>query len=255
MSCDPLTCWIEMYKEYMCGKDKLIITGTRRIQTNMWGVPTTEIIPFEKNCIFINEDDTVGWKWDRPDPKPLPGETYTAPTYPDITTGTSPWGGYNSNPNLPVKVSDISSLTLSVDYHYPVLPSPSDGLNFAYDAWILDKKKPDKETLRTKKELMIWVNRQNVPMPAPQAQVSDGINLYDLDAWTGYNAFILNVPPPSGAASHKVDVKKLLDYLVAHDLIPANWYLAEIALGNEIWKSRGQINIDKMEINLNGVVI
>ena len=239
----------------LCGKDKVIEYGTRRIQTNLWGVPSNESINYNKNCVFLNSDGTFGWKWDRPNPQALPGDQYVAPIYPDITTGTSPWGGYASNPNLPIKVSDILSLTLSVDYRYSVLPSQSDSLNFAYDMWVLDKPVPDQVSLDTKKEIMIWISKQNVPMPAPIAKVSDGINTYNLDAWEGYNAFMLEAPLSSGNKSHRVNANRLLDYLVAHDLIPADWYLAEIALGNEIWKSQGQINIKTMTYELNGVNI
>jgi len=218
-------------------------------------VPSNEYINLSKNCVLLNSDGTFGWKWDRPDPKPLPGEQYIAPIYPDITTGTSPWGGYNSNPNLPVKVRDIGSLMFSVDYRYSVLPSRSDGLNFAYDMWVLDKPVPDQVSLDTRKEIMIWINKQNVPMPPPIAQVSDGINKYSLDAWEGYNAFMLEVLPSYGSKSHNVNVKVLLDYLVHRGFIPADWYLAEVGLGNEIWKSRGQMQITKLEYMLNGISI
>ena len=254
MSCDPLACSIEMYKNYMCGRDKVIISGTRRIQTNLWGVPTNEVVDFEKNCVFVDESDKYGWKWDRPDPKPSPGQQDPWPIYPDVTTGTTPWGGYNTNPSLPVKISDIKTLVFRVEYEYTAMPSPSDGLNFAYDAWIIDKAKPDAETLRTKRELMIWINKQNVGMPAGPS-VSDGMNTYTLATWEGYNAFMLEVVPPSGVATHEVNVKKLLDYLVQQNLIPANWYLAEIAIGNEVWKSKGAMLLTKIELNLNGQVI
>ncbi|MDP2816165.1 MAG: hypothetical protein Q8O19_05755 [Rectinemataceae bacterium] len=235
----------------VCGKNQVIIAGTRRLQTNLWGVTDGEEIDMAKNCCIMCYSG-YGWKWDRQNPKPLPDSKYTAPIYPDITTGTSPWGGYNSNPNLPVKISDINTLEFRVDYEYLIMPSGDDSLNFAYDAWVLDKPKPDGETLLTKKEIMIWVNRQNVPMPSPVAQVSDGTNTYDLMAWENYYAFILNVLPAEGENSHKVNVKLLIDYLVEHGYIPVTWYLAEIALGNEIWKSSGRMQIRDMAIVLNG---
>uniref|UniRef100_A0A6M3LWK7 Putative glycoside hydrolase n=1 Tax=viral metagenome TaxID=1070528 RepID=A0A6M3LWK7_9ZZZZ len=235
----------------VCGKNKVIIIGTRRLQTNLWGIPDSEQIDMAKNCAIMCYSG-YGWKWDRQNPKPLPDQTYTAPIYPDLTTGSSPWGGYASNPNLPVQISAINALEFNVNYEYLMMPSSDDSLNFAYDMWVVDKPIPDAETLRTKKEIMIWVNRQNVPMPPAVAQVSDGVNLYDLMAWENYNAFILNVLPAEGVNSHTVNVKALIDYLVDHGYIPATWYLSEIALGNEIWKSAGRMQIRNMTIALNG---
>ena len=245
---------INWMSDYKCGRDRLVEWGTRRVQTNLWGVPPDESFRDYRNCVFVYPW-YFGWKWDRQYPKPLPGEQSVSPICPDITTGTTPWGGYATNPNLPVKVGDIQSLMFSVNYRYSVIPYPKDSFNLAYDMWVLDKKVPDKVSLNTKKEIMIWVNRQNVPMPPPVAQVSDGINTYDLVAWEGYNAFMLNVPASYGSKTHTVNVNVLLDYLVAQNLIPADWYLAEIGLGNEVWKSRGQINVTKLAYNLNGVSI
>lgn len=242
--------------ERECGKDQVIEFGTRRLQTNLWGVGENEKIPPFRDCVF-NYGRYFGWRWDRSNPVPMPGDRNVSPIYPDITTGTSPWGGYHTNPLLPVQVNKIQSLQFEVKYMYTIPPRKEDSLNLAYDIWVIDRPVPDDVSLKTKKEIMVWANRQNVPMPAPKAQVDDGINQYDLMAWDNYNAFIpaTDVLPRFGVHTHRADVKKLVDYLVQQNLIPADWYLAEIALGNEVWKGRGMVYVIDWSLNLNGVQI
>lgn len=235
-----------------CGKDQVLDFNKKRLITNLWGIGQNEIIPMDKNCIFVNSDDTYGWRWDRPSPVPQTGQTNIAPIAPSVCVGTDPWGGFSTSEYLPIRIRDINSLVLYANYIYSVVPSPEDSQNLSYDLWITDTGNPNPGTPR--QELMIWMNRINVPMPEDKRRedVSDGYNTYKQYAWENYHAFILDVPPQSGLKTHTVDVKKILDYLLNKGELKGEQWLALIVLENEVWKGTGKLTVNNMDAYLNG---
>jgi len=240
---------------YKCGRGQVIEFGSRRLATNLWGAPLDENISPLDNCVFKNYDGTFGWTWNRTVPVALSGENNTSPIYPSVGTGTDPWGEYSTSKYLPKRIMDISSFTLEVRYQYSALPSPSDSVNLAYDIWITDTDRPNHETPR--KEVMIWLNRLNVPMPEDKRRedVSDGYNTYRQYAIENATAFIIDSAPSSGVEYQKANPKKLIDYLVAKGDLNGNLWVSKIDLGSEVWKSQGKINILKLYIKINNILI
>ncbi len=240
---------------YKCGRDQVIEFGSRRLVTSLWGAPLDENISPLDNCVFKNYDGTFGWTWNRTVPVALSGENNTSPIYPSVGTGTDPWGGYSTSKYLPKRIMDISSFTLEVRYQYSALPSPSDSVNLAYDIWITDTDRPNHE--RPRNEIMIWLNRLNVPMPEDKRleDVSDGYNTYRQYAYGNYTAFIIDMPPSSGTKYHKANPKKLIDYLAAKGTLSGDLWISKIDLGSEVWKSQGKIEILKLYIKINNMLI
>ena len=240
---------------YKCGRGQVIDFGSKRLATNLWGAPLDENISLDDNCVFKNYDGTFGWTWNRTVPVALSGENIPSPIYPSVGTGTDPWGGYSTSKYLPVRIMDIGSFTLEVRYRYSALPSPSDSVNFAYDIWITDTDKPNPETPR--KEVMIWLNRLNVPMPEDKRleDVSDGYNTYRQYAIENTTAFIIDAVPLSGVKYQKANPGKLIDYLVAKGDLNGNLWISKIDLGSEVWKSQGKIEIFKLYIKINNTLI
>lgn len=234
-----------------CGKDQVIDFNKKRLITNLWGIGRNETIPFDKNCIFVNSDNTHGWRWDRPSPAPQTGKT-TSPIAPSACIGTDPWGGFSTSEYLPIRIRDIDSLKLYVEYNYSVMPSPDDSQNLSYDLWITESGNPNPNTPR--QELMIWLNRLSVPMPEDKLRedVSDGYNTYRQYAWENYHAFILDVLPQPGLKTHTVDVKKLLEYILNKGELKKEQWLALIAFESEVWKGAGELTVNNMDAYLNG---
>lgn len=228
--------------------EQRIDLNARRLSTNYWGASAQENIPQYDNCVFSN-NRTFGWMWNRTQP------ASGGPIYFSVATGTDPWGGYSNSRYLPVKIMNLSSFMLEVRYQYLTLPSQSDSVNFAYDIWITDTDKPGQGTQRN--EVMIWLNRLNVPMPEDKRKedVSDGYNTYTQYAWENYHAFILNDAPASGRKYQKVNPKKLIDYLAAKGDLNPNLWVSQIDLGSEVWKSRGKLEILYLNIRLNNKLI
>ena len=240
---------------YKCGRDQIIEIGSRRLTTNMWGAPLDENISPLDNCVFINYDGSFGWSWNRTVPVALSGETDPFPIYPSVGTGTDPWGGYSTSKYFPVRIMNVSSFTLEVRYQYSALPSPSDSVNLAYDIWITDTDKPNHEIPR--KEIMIWLNRLNVPMPEDKRleDVSDGYNTYRQYAYGNYTAFIIDSAPSSGIKYQNANPRKLIDYLVAKGTLSSDLWISKIDLGSEVYKSQGKINILKLNMRINNILI
>jgi hypothetical protein len=62
-----------------CGRSPIfgentIRWGSRTLTNNTWGAPREEVFT---SGIFLNEDKTFGWYWDRPNPlKMMPDDNY-----------------------------------------------------------------------------------------------------------------------------------------------------------------------------------
>jgi len=239
-----------------CGRDQVIDLGSRRLFTNLWGAPSHENISLNENCVFRSYGASFGWMWNRMDPV-ASGKNNVLPIYPSVATGTDPWGGYStSSKYLPVRIMNISSFILDVRYSYSALPSSSDSVNLAYDIWITDTDNPNPGTPRN--EVMIWLNRLNVPMPEDKRgeDVSDGYNTYTHYSYDGnYHAFIMNVEPSSGVKYHKANPKKLIDYLVTKGDLSGDLWVSRIDLGSEVWKGDGKLEIQNLNVMINNIFI
>jgi hypothetical protein len=222
--------------------------GPHTLTNNTWGAPKEEVLT---SGIFLNEDNTFGWYWDRQDPlKMAPDDSFAKPIYPNVRIGATTSVKSNSR-YFPVKLKDIKSLIFDVSYNYPTLPTGA--YNLSYEIIISDKNKPD-ANLVPKAEVMIWLQRNlfGQPVNTYQYDISDQINTYGLYSWVMtdghyYASFIMN-GEPQFQGQYKVDAKIILDRL---DLNP-DWYVLGIQFGNEVVSGAGKIQIDQLVVTING---
>jgi hypothetical protein len=223
----------------------IITVGSRQIINNTWGAPPEEKLT---TGIYLNQDKTFGWYWDRPDPMTKPEITGLQPLYPNVKVGGD-IGGKSTTRSLPIKAEAIKQLQFSIDYLYVTPPT---GLyNLAYQMYFANPKTAP-GSQQGIVEVMIWIHYTfGQPPSAYKGIFSDGVNSYDLYSFSRideqYMAFMMK-GQPGFKAQHLVDAKELLTYAA----IDPNWYLYSIHLGNEILKGSGKLIINRLEINLNG---
>jgi hypothetical protein len=216
------------------------------ITRNYWGASSDEKLTGD---IFLNKDDSFGWFWSRENPQSKPGAKGILPIYPNVRVGAD-IGQESNSEYFPLKASEINSLSFYVDYSYP--QEPTGEYNFAYQMYFSDVPEPDLKTV-PQAEVMVWIHSTfGQPPHTFQGDYSDNHNNYKLYAWTqvdgrGYFSFIMKGKPVF-AGQHIVDVKQLLSNIA----ISPGWYLLGVHLGNEILIGSGKVQIQQLEIVLNG---
>jgi hypothetical protein len=225
---------------------KTIEFNRGKLCNNQWGAPLEENL----NCsIYLSQNNTFGWYWDRTNPLVKSGMNGVLPIYPSVRVGGNPWEKSNSV-LFPVKVMNVNSLMLNLNYKYATIPDGS--YDFAYDLFLTDTDQPCSTPVR-KAEVMIWIHQSSLPPGGSyKGDFSDGINTYELYSYVMadgrlYFAFVMKGQPLYNA-QYKIDAKKLLDYL---NLNP-NWYIPGIELGNEIINGSGNLEITQFDVILNG---
>lgn len=221
------------------------------LYNNLWGVTDKEKEKgTTKSYLYYVFDGNFGWEWNRPDAKSNP---YDLPAYPEVIVGKKPGSNEDStSPYFPIKLSDVKSLTVEIEYKY-VKPAKGD-YNLAFDIYFVDPSDPYKKV----SNVMIWINGRLKGDP-PIKMVSDGINDYEYHyrepsggQYWPWHAFILKNQDPT-ATYIKIDIKKLWEQLP--ESLDNKLILPGIEFGNEIWLGSGRIEISRYTINLNGNVV
>ena len=217
-----------------------------KLCNNQWGASLEENL----NCaVYISQNNTFGWYWDRKSPLVKSGMNGVLPIYPSVRIGGSPWEKSNSV-LFPVKVSDTKSLMLTLNYKYAAIPEGA--YDFAYDMFLTDTDQPSSNPKRNA-EVMIWIQRTlSPPDGCYKGDFSDGTNTFGLYSYVMadgrlYYAFVMKGQPLFDA-QYKIDAKKLLDNLNLN----SSWYIPGIELGNEVISGSGNIEITQFDITLNG---
>jgi hypothetical protein len=225
----------------------LIKFNSKRLNNNLWGAPLEETLT---SVIYLNENKTFGWYWNRPNPLSKPGVNGYQPIYPNIKIGGNPWETSMTS-SFPVKVSEIKTLTVDAEYSYPV--SPTGTYNLAYDLFLSDTNQACSDP-KPKSEIMVWLHHTlQQPPDAYRGDCSDGINTFEMYSFTMpnnrlYYAFVMKEQPKL-QAQYTINIGKLLENLK----LDSNWFLHGVELGNEVVNGNGCIEIKKINVNLNGV--
>lgn len=161
-----------------CTDGAVIIDGIYKYMNNTWGV--NEDITYQQCLIQKDENGTKKYGWTWTFSGKAPNWVYS---YPEILVGWSPWGGGTAtDPSYPVKISDISSLTMTFDVDMDINGS----YNLAPEIWIISSKpasptmeKP--ETLITT-EIMFWMDYTSGTQPSGSVVgvIESGGKQYDL---------------------------------------------------------------------------
>ena len=228
--------------EVHCGDwDELADSGLV-YQNNVWG--KGDIADYEQ-CLLTRSVDGVveyGWRWE------WPKGTGHVKAYPQVIYGHKPWNAASTTSILPARIKSIKELSIA----YAVEMSAQGTYNLAYDIWLTSSNPPTPDTITH--ELMIWMDRtfeaQSRKYLAGQVVVDDIV--YDLylrpnfhpASGAGYIAFVSREPRFSGV----VDVVALLGYLVEHDHISADHYVASVELGNEVIDGTGELWLQRFQV-------
>jgi hypothetical protein len=220
--------------------------GSRTLTNNTWGASSNENLT---SGVYLNQDNSFGWYWDRENPNLTPGASLGQPIFPNVRVGGGPAVKSNSK-YFPLLASDIQSMTFDVEYKYQTLPTGY--YNLAYEMLFSDQNQPS-PNLVPKAEVMIWLHATfGQPPSSYQGDMSDGNNDYSLYSWVRgdgrmYSCFFMKGGPQPGGV-HTVDVKKLLSNLS----LDPSWYLLGVELGSEVVNGIGKIEISKLVLNMNG---
>ena len=211
-------------------------------QNNVWG--KGDIADYEQ-CLLTRRLDGAteyGWRWQWPK-----GAGHVK-AYPQVIYGHKPWNSASTTSVLPARIASIKELSIA----YAVDMSAQGTYNLAYDIWLTSSNPPTPDTITH--EVMIWMDRTFEAQPrrylAGQVVVDDIV--YDLylrsnfhsASGADYIAFVSREPRLDGV----VDVAAFLGYLVEHDHIDADPYVASVELGNEVIDGTGELWLQRFQV-------
>lgn len=210
------------------------------LENNVWG---KGVITNYLQCIFykdIEDQNEFGWEWT------WPSSGSNVKAYPEIIYGHKPWSLTSTTPSLPLKISDVQSISLILNSDL----TASGSFNLAYDIWITTTNVPSENVIS--REIMIWLTNNQL-MPAGEkieTVIIDEVN-YDLYQHTfpgwEYIAFLPHEPLTSTTIKFERFVNTLIDF----KLLEETEFIASIEFGNEIVDGSGNLIIHQYEISVN----
>jgi hypothetical protein len=229
-----------------CLDEALENRGEYRVENNTWGKGD---LTGWSQCIGIGEGTggtiTARWNWDWLNS----GSNIKA--YPEIIFGQKP-GRITTSRALPVKLSQISELTVS----YDITSSYSGIGNVAFDIWLTDSPNPDTFGVPPiTHEIMIWIDQQGSLAPGGGFKERFTLNevtyaVYVAPKWGEGWEYIAFFSPDSQMGIGSLDLNSFLKYLEESNLVTGDEYLASIELGNEIATGSGETIVESYSISL-----
>lgn len=180
-------------------------------------------------------------------PGPLGGWDYYAHdetggvlAYPCIIAGVHPWSALKVPP-WPIKIGeDIGQLVVN----YAVRTEATGRRNLAIDAWIIDGSAPSEKAIAA--ELMVWLDSEYSPTPAGSIIDDSG----EFQVWVGgTNWPIVSYVQRKKSSSGSVLLGLLINNYLSRGVLPGDYYLSSVELGNEIWNGSGSTIIDEFSVN------
>lgn len=209
------------------------------VSNNVWNKGS---ITNYTQCIFREEEDgqiQFGWEWN------WPSSGWDVKSYPEIIFGHKPWSLSSTTPSLPLKISDVQSISITLESDLVT----SGSCNLAFDIWITDTDEPSEDVIN--KEIMIWLTNNEL-MPAGEKIATVLINEinYDLfqyffEGWE-YLAFLAHEPTTTSSIQLELFLNTLIDFQLLED----TEFIASIELGNEIVDGAGIITIESYGITV-----
>ena len=213
-------------------------------QNNVWG--KGDLVDYEQCLLTRTVDGMVeyGWRWQ------WPAGSGRVKAYPEVIYGHKPWNKASTTPFLPARLASIRKLSIA----YAVELSAQGAYNLAYDIWVTGSVPPAPDTITH--EVMIWLAGTFEAQPrrflAGRVMV-DGAT-YDLylhpefhgESGADYIAFVSREARLQGT----IDVRRFLDYLVEHDHVPGDHYVAAVELGSEVVDGAGELWLQRFEVTV-----
>ena len=213
------------------------------LKCNLWG--KAKLKGGDPKLCTFKQGDYWGWSWE------LPNNARGVIGYPALEVGRGPWGNKKKEKEagFPVPVDDIKKLTVDYDFEMYVKHKK---YNLAFDLWLTNEEFGNQKNITT--EIMIWEDyfdfssygkvKDVIETPFGTYKVHVGwLENKKFEQNWNYIAFVRTETRVEGS----VDIKYLLDYLVANNHIDKNHYFTSVELGNEIGNSSGLALVKKFE--------
>ncbi len=238
----PVQSFEAAQSESHCGDWDELTDSVLIYQNNVWG--KGDITDYEQCLLKRNHDGATeyGWRWQWPE------GTGQVKAYPQVIYGHKPWNSKSSTSVLPARIASITQLSIA----YSVELSAAGAYNLAYDIWLTSANPPTPDTITH--EVMIWLDQtfEAQPQVFQAGQFVAGDIAYDLyvrpgfhpESGANYIAFVSQKPQLSGV----VDIVEFLSYLVDHNHISADHYVASIELGNEVIEGAGELWLQHFQV-------
>jgi len=182
------------------------------LENNVWGDRSAEV------CSFTG--GLAGWFWRKPFPS-------THPIYPEIIYGKKPWLRHSTTSMLPVRIRELPSLIIEVDY----TTIARGKYNVLIDIWITRNRRADPKSITA--EIGIYLKLHKSPRDCELVEIDGHYYCYRVTqggAGSKLYQFMLLDPPPE-----RLDLMKFIRFTgLDRDL-----YVASVEFGNEVWWGYG----------------
>ena len=225
------------------GRVQVPFTGDRWYNSNVWNKAAAGGEPYEQ-CILrrvVDGEDEYGWRWR------WPLGTGDVKGYPEVIHGFKPWN-LPTRSALPKRISAVRELRVD----YEAYLAPEGAYNLAFSLWVTRDNPPTAEGITH--EIMVWMDRSCGFQPYPHSRVAEveiGGATYTLvieraQSTFGqtYVAFVSHTDQFAGS----VDFAPFLAYLVEHGHLPADHYVTDVELGNEVISGTGELWLKTFEV-------
>lgn len=238
------------------------VMGDLRLINNAWG--SAEIGCNSKYRIFVNEDKSFGWDFDRGGC----GDGGTKPDYPEVEFGIHPFGTNKSlvtSPDsssttlLPLQIKDIKTASAKLD-NLKIELSAEGSFNMNFEMWLSEQHPVTGNHSNAYAELMTFWAWQSGRWPCDKSgKVKAGDDSYNLchqsDSWAaGWRYYQYRVEGgPKKNYNGRLDIKAMLDALVSLGLSKDLW-ISRFEIGTEIGdNTKGRVTMNNVTFEVNGV--
>ncbi|MEH1013499.1 cellulose binding domain-containing protein [Micromonospora sp. CPCC 206060] len=204
------------------------------VQNNRWGTTATQCINVTSTGFSITRQDGVS-------------PTNGAPvSYPSIYVGCH-YTNCSPGTNLPMQVSQISSATSEISYHYVSGAT----YNASYDIWLDPTPKTNGVN---QMEIMIWLNRQGPIQPIGSRVGNTNLVGRSWEVWQGSNGAnnVISYLAPSPISSLNFSVLDFINDVRNRGAITSSWYLTSIQAGFEPWQGGAGLGVNSFSASVNG---
>jgi hypothetical protein len=209
------------------------IGGRYTVMNNRWGTSAEQCIIVTATGFSITSQRGVG-------------NTSGAPvSYPAVYYGCH-YANCSPGTVLPMRVSDIRSLTSSISYSY-VSGATYDA---AYDIWLDPSPRTDGNNAM---EIMIWFNRQGSIQPVGSPVGTATIGGRTWEVWQGSNGSnnVISYVAPSAITSWNFSVLDFINDVRTRGAITSAWYLTSVQAGFEPWIGGAGLAVNTFSVSIN----
>ena len=200
---------------------------------------------------------TISWNWPYDSRRALTYDNYPVRAYPELTYGTSPWGGPSTTANLPARIGDVRNLDITYDFATTGDPRL---FNVAFSLWISDD--PSKGLAGVTDEVMVWLHSGYfTPAGDKVATLTDKTGAATLWSKKNFNGGVdtnqtdwdyTAVKYDKDQLSGTFDVDGLMKTLVDRGIVAKDDWLLGVQVGAEVAAGRGSLDMKTLAASFAG---